>query len=312
MKMIPFDNFIIDCYHNLIMTLFNFNKIEPCLLPCLWPWRFDILNSNYLNMSSFAKDDIMLNVFGLNHIVINFTNYEDYVEKSKEYIDKKEPIIIDIDQFYVSHHYPNIYNKVHGEHSLIVYNGSCVDCMPVYQGEMSESNLRQGIISDLYGGRFHVYEKADNYGDINFSLVKTYFTNFKNAMSNIDSGMSDSCGMNYVIKILETYSLSENDFFDNLESFFKGRWTWEMGKYGHAHSLFIKYLIDKKILDVSRGLQNEIILLSDKYEILFKSLFKSKIKRSYKDAINIINELKNTNNTENNLFYIINNKIQKL
>lgn len=101
------------------------------------------------------------------------------------------PIIVNLDQYYVPHHYPHIFNKQHGRHSLLLLNFDqkqgvfCLDTMPEYKGFIDCESLAMGIKSFPYkfghlkycwleSEKINYKFRSRNVVYIFFSVVKSY------------------------------------------------------------------------------------------------------------------------------------------
>ena len=148
----PYTDHIIDCYQNLIMTILNHDKQPVLKLGATWPWSFIV---------DVEKTSIYNQIMTSHEQVRQLFSYDIVKQKLEEKCFLKEldkilryyPVIVNVDQFYVKHHYSHIYMKEHGIHSLLIFKKRTdaiyciIDCLPAYQGEISAENLMQAIDS---------------------------------------------------------------------------------------------------------------------------------------------------------------------
>lgn len=146
----PYTDHIVDCYQNLIMTVLNHDGQPVIKLGAVWPWSFlvDLEKPSIYNQMLTSNDHVrQLFSYDIVKQKLDQKRFLKELDKTLQHY----PVIVNVDQFYVRHHYAHIYMKEHGIHTLLLVKKQTedsyfvLDCLPAYQGVISSENLMQAI-----------------------------------------------------------------------------------------------------------------------------------------------------------------------
>lgn len=282
---VPYTEKRLDCYQNMIVTILDNYGCDLCLLGSTLPWRY-YRRQNTGDIANYyiASDNIVESLYGYKVVRQTFDS-----EKIKDTIIdtvKSFPVIVNVDQFYVPHHYVHIYQKQHGQHSLLI-NGYkedgeifyCVDAFPRYIGGISYDNLEVGIKSFPYEYvkmEYSTIAKA-NTRIINSGEIFNKFIESSKAYINYDD--NDEFSNQVIISLIDNIALRPDvDFFAELQYLFRGTWVWELDRVAdwtisYINTEYVRNIYgDKKIKYISNLiLQCNLIIVSG-YRLLFKSI----------------------------------------
>lgn len=294
-KIEPFDLFQIDCFQNLILSILSSQDIDPCIFGSKWPWTFyKEKSTDEIFYQSFVNEKVLMEFCGYKLIEYNIdtSSIEDLRNLVKNY-----PIIINVDQFYISHHYPDIYNTKHGPHSLIIeaYDNSnlrffAIGVLPKYKGWISTEEILKSLNSNhVESKKVYWLEKQYEVGNLE-DKVKTSFINSLAESETFEN--FDFFQMNEMYDIFKR-CLKNYQFYDICVDASKKRWFWEIGRLG---KIFYYYVKSNKFFPISDKVNKEKILLEIKnidrgLSVSFKKIYKvllTKDEMSLNDALAIL------------------------
>ena len=232
----PYTEMKLDCYQNLLVTLLNHYGCNIELLGSILPWLFEDKNPNNgkhkITNQVVATDKRIEELFGYK-VVRKYFSPDNILEKIAEEIEVN-PIIVNVDQYYVPHHYIHIYKKKHGQHSLLLIgkeeSGSiiCVDTFPEYYGPISSESLKEGIENFPSLHVLFQYSLLSKQNNLKVKNLGEIFDDFILSAKKVECEASNEKNFSISYILLEVLknlnTLSEDDFFHWLNSFCEGTW----------------------------------------------------------------------------------------
>lgn len=230
----PYTKYVIDCHQNLIMSILEANYLLAVKLGSAWPWRFyidtDILE---IRNTYLATDERLRQLYSFS--VRRFYLREDSVlDGINELLDQHIPLIVNVDQYYIQHHYPHIYLKKHGLHSILIQAKlednyySIIDCLPVFRGVMRADNLflaMNQVPSNELRYQIQYLEKIDERPLSDKKVFELFFSSAY--LPDLPEKKT------YSLRFLYTFlydCLNNKDVYAVLKKILSGIWAWEIGR----------------------------------------------------------------------------------
>ena len=257
----PFMDKKLDCYQNMLVTLLNYYNCKIDLLGSVWPWQFTyrkIDNRMQIMSKHIATDKNIELLFGFKVI----REYFDITMIKTSLIEKLKhgPVIINLDQYYVPHHFVHIYQKEHGQHSLLIvhYNAIqdqfyCVDSFPEYSGVIEYRFLEEGIIQYPFDNVKHQYSTLRKNTCIDVKHEEEVYNDFIESLKVFQANFpaDKTFSLPYILQELKRYQTNYNStyFWDWLNEFLRGTWIWELDR---MPPWTIDYLLSQQVKRISK------------------------------------------------------------
>ncbi|GGH58021.1 hypothetical protein GCM10008014_30220 [Paenibacillus silvae] len=251
----PYNDLLLDCYQNLLLSYIKFCELDNRLLGAIWPWQFEE-EHNYeqendrqpwikiKNSNCITKDKLFL-MYGIQIETGNFKKGE-VLNTLLHFNEKNLPVIVGIDQYHVHYHHHYIYKKEHGYHTLMVLNVdgelskiACVDVIPTYKGTFPVEEFLEGVTywgEDAWYEVLHLQEdtvqvdEAKHWGEFRNQLLE-----IKGHYSYRNKGCANKGRFMYTIDMicicesilnLENTPVRKNALVDLCS----GAWGWEIDR----------------------------------------------------------------------------------
>jgi len=287
----------LDCYQNCLLNLLELFKFDITFLGAQWPWSFYIKEDKFgiapvIRNKYMAEKSIIEKIYGISVIRKKIDSSEAVlIKKIKEKI-KVCPVIINVDEYMVTHHYFHIYNKQHGPHSLLLYDYNyftdsfkCIDSFPDFKGEIKKDKVISGFYSypEEAGGKYILtYFKITQFKDIN---EKKIFEEFCISLKEKEKENYKSLTSLVEIINIQINNLNTNELLEWLNSFTKGSWIWEIERNAF---LTIKYL---NRIGINQEIINEIEEINLRLNKTMKKMYKLIVSRKISFLANIMTDL---------------------
>lgn len=317
---LPYTEMKLDCFQNLIITMLNYYNVNIDFLGATWPWLFE---KDYVNKEVAIVNKIICNnerMKTLYNISLVQKTFDLNITADIRKIVTDMPIIVNLDQYYVPHHYPHIFNKQHGRHSLLLLNFDqnqgvfCLDTMPEYKGFIDCESLAMGIKSFPYKFGHLKYcwlesEKINYKSDQETLFI--YFSQLLKAtyeINNLSSHKSD-LGLKNILNIVkemdEDGEIKLNKLLDRL---LQGTWIWEVNRSPNWLIKYLKTDYVTKMLGTNNieATTERIADVNNKVALAFKVLYKYLVSKRISDFVKGKQLLINAQREENELLqYLI-------
>lgn len=234
---VPYTEKKLDCYQNMPVTLLHHYGYDVDLLGAVLPWRYYFRKqTNEITNWYIASDNIVASLYGCHINRRKFSSGKIYDTLLQETAER--PVIVNVDQYYVPHHYVHIYRKQHGQHSLIIngYDESerafyCVDAFPQYTGKISCDELITGIMNFPYDYLKLEYSFIVKVEDLPEKRDEI-FLSFLSSVNAYKNSPEDRVFSNAaIISILDSINTKDDElFFHKLQDVFRGNWIWELDR----------------------------------------------------------------------------------
>ena len=263
----PCIDFEIDCFQNLQMMFLKHYNMEIRYLGAVWPWLFELkylssLFENEMWIDIQNKDCIdkkkLNELYGLSQETFSFKNMDSIWMEICNLLDHNIPVLVGMDGFYVSYHYPHIYKKQHGLHTTMVVGYDkltqdifCVSEIPKFKGVIPFGEFVNGVKSDKINVNknpwYTIILNKENIQNPDESLVWQNFIleldklKLDELVIDKDMIMPQTVGLMDVIEILRKLILIEDDseLSKKIEVMCRGAWGWHIDRRGN---LLIQYL----------------------------------------------------------------------
>lgn len=283
----PYTDIKIDCNQNLILSVLDSEGIDVIRFGAIWPWRFNISTNCKVSNLYIISDERISTVAGYD-IIYRKLNPDTLLNDLDDYIIYG-PVIVNVDQYYIKHHYKHVYLKEHGLHNLIItlknveHSYKCIDCIPEYSGDICNDELLKALVEyPVENMRYEV-----KYLRKNASCSQNEQELYESFMNSILESKKENTSKVHDMDILElseiinTISDNGNNLDGELPIFLEGTWIWEIDRNA---KLTIKYMEKylSKIVDeetISRAV-NEMMYINHQLSLVMKLLFKSRICKS--------------------------------
>lgn len=306
----------LNCYQNMVVALLNNAGCDITLLGAVPPWIFYKRDGSGEIVNYYIADkNIVESLYGY---TIKKQNFEsDNIIETLILNLNEHPLIVNVDQFYVSHHYPHIFQKQHGEHSFIVngYDKSkrkffCVDSIPKYTGEISFEALELAIKNFPAIQRDKQYgfiEKINNTKIDNIELFNNFVKLSKAYMNNNHTNVYFSNFAN-VLFINKLICGQNKDIFSEIKNLLKGVWMWELDRTATWTIRYLNTQYVKQIYGEERVncLSKQILECNLKVVAAYRILYKSTITKSMEELMRGVNKLKEAVEMQEVIFDSIN------
>ena len=283
-NILPYADKKLDCYQNMLVTLLHHCGCNVSLLGAVLPWRFYRRQktgeiANYY----IANDKAVTSLFGYKVMRKKFD--ERGLTETLMTEIKKRPIIVNVDQYYVPHHYVHIYGKQHGQHSLILIGYSeddncyfCIGVLPEYKGSIPKNELESGIKNFPYEYNKLEYSYIENH-NIPVMDNKRIFQNFVESTDSFLNPMDNNIFSNRaIINIFENICHeSDETLFVIINSLLKGTWIWELDRVAnwtisYLCSDYIKNILNDEKIDILISLIEKCnTVVVSAYRVIYKS-----------------------------------------
>lgn len=291
----PYEDNYLDCFQNLVLSLIKNAGHDPRLFGSVWPWYFYLDKFESVRPYYFVTQQAIMELTG-GELTEHCLNSDVICELAQLVL--KYPVIVNVDQFYIKHHYKDIYNVKHGNHSLMLleYNKDlrsfwCVGIMPTYCGWIDEAEVMESILSfekDNIGYLKCYTYSASVYPIFNNPIMLT--RRFINSilLAENDKGMF----LNGLYDRIKNFLSNENTFENGI---FTQRWFWEIERSGKFVSEFIKSpYCDSQLIPIGKDeLLYEMNIINRNLGFSFKLLYKYYLvgkKELYDKALLLLNE----------------------
>ncbi len=249
-------------------------NIDGCIFGSVWPWKFyKARKADQILYPYFVSETALQKLIGC-RLVEN--DIRDHVDSSGEYKDTRSKdhkdinrnnitgaltkalqfhsVIINIDQYYVSHHYPDVYHVSHGVHSLLMLDWDyqkaafyCIGVFPQFKGWISRDEIETGIIfgfRELNDAVILKYYYLDGLQTSGLNLKKVLKNNFIDDLNLIGSSDDDKrfndsdsdyelIGISGFLRMFaEMHSSGRDAFTKRFQAIGKERWLWEIERPG--------------------------------------------------------------------------------
>jgi hypothetical protein len=297
----PDTPFSVDCFQNLVLILLHAFGTDICVFGSTWPWVF---------YKTSGPDSIIFKYFVSQRSIRDLAGYEliesDITGDINDFIVnevKEHEIIVNVDQYYVKHHYPDIYLKTHGPHSLLLLrhdeNKSAfygMGVIPQFKGWFEKDEIVTGIESF----------PRDNAGYMKcyrLKKIQDWVMPTKDEIKNLflESMVTDLSYENMeVLKLQDIFNTFEmiytNKDVDYLNNITKERWFWEIDRLGHILTFYLSSDNYSPIVSV-RDRQQMVSLineLSNKLVVSFRKIYKYQLTRNdatFEDGLRILKDV---------------------
>ena len=317
---LPYTEMKLDCFQNLIITILNYYNVNIDFLGATWPWLFE---KDYVNKEVAIVNKIICNnerMKTLYNISLVQKTFDLNITADIRKIVADMPIIVNLDHYYVPHHYPHIFNKQHGRHSLLLLNFDqkqgvfCLDTMPEYKGFIDCESLAMGIKSFPYKFGYLKYcwlesEKINYKSDQETLFI--YFSQLLKAtyeINNLSSHKSD-LGLKNILNIVkEMDEDGEIKLNESLDRLLQGTWIWEVNRSPNWLIKYLKTDYVTKMLGTNNieATTERIADVNNKVALAFKVLYKYLVSKRISDFVKGKQLLINAQREENELLqYLI-------
>ena len=248
MQIEPYSSIKIDCFQNLLMTLLNSKGIDPCIFGCVWPWFFfKKRNSNNILYQYFVSTDALKKLSGFQLMESDIKN--DLIKTLIGAV-KNNAIIINIDQYYLTHHYPDVYNVSHGVHSLLLLKYDIeklaflgIGVFPEYKGWMDENEIAQGMLSNYISSidllKYYWLDKIDNWIAPQKDDIDNQF--FSNLYKTDKYDGYETIEISDIYKMFsDMHARGRDSFIELFKSMSNDRWIWEIERPGNVLSAYLQ------------------------------------------------------------------------
>ena len=284
----------VDCFQNLIFLLFDLNKLNVSNAWAIWPWEFQTKRHLVPNVFDDWLDieltdpmsaERLLNLFSVGCTFKKNKYYEDLIGDFLNYLQNGIPVLIALDQYYVPYHYPHIYQKQHGLHTMLLCNLSklqnevyCVSAIPPFNGKIKLSEFYNALTSD-YIHPWYVVLSFDMCKNPNrYDIWKKFKNDLYIVSNNLDTMESNvtvfySSQILSIVKNIATFPVDTMQ--QKLIKFCSGVWGWHISRRGRLLTEFLQQsqcYIHPVLLNKSIQLVQEI---SRDWELAFRILFKA-------------------------------------
>lgn len=309
-NLVPYSEKKLDCYQNMLVTILANEGCDLNLLGAMLPWRYyrrgvsgEIANC-YIASDSTVEEvygyEVRRQIFQLGSIVENLIDAL-----------SNGPVIVNVDQFYIPHHYVHIYQKQHGQHSLLItgYNKQknifyCVDAFPQYTGEISCGVLETAIKNfpfEYVKMEYSTVAQIERVVKSTDEILKGFVKSSRAYREYEDKGVFSNRAILELFDEIAT--LSDLCFYEELNSVCSGTWIWEMDRTVHWTISYINTEYVRKVYgDENIKLLEKLLLQCNAicvgaYRLIYKSLV-SKSRKNFwqghdklKEAILVQNEI---------------------
>lgn len=316
MSLSPYTFVKMDCYQNLLMTLLNHYGCDVFCLGAQWPWEYcikdDIINYPVIKIKNFITADSIRDIFNINIKSIKVSNDEDSLFSNLTSLITSRPVIVNVDQYYIPHHYTHIYLKQHGEHFLLIYDYDsylnafmCIDTFPEYKGSIGKSDLLDAI-SHFDNKELKTFRYLTGLDAIKQMDTKALISRFVSDMLN-DQKFIDGYKVIDLKEILNAIiflrdEMDEKSYINWLTELCKGNWIWEIDRNGIFFVSFMKslndYFVNNELL---KYLIDESFQLNNKINIIMKKIYKLTLSKTIYSRVDIYKELKEIVKKEENI-----------
>lgn len=312
-NLIPFTNVLVDCYQNMILTVLDFWRCNIKLIGAQWPWTYyikDEYTDNPIVKNKYLIDKQKLkDIYNLDLEKVKLKNDKvQIMEDILHYLDIC-PIIINIDQYMVPYHYPHIYGKQHGPHSLMLYGYEkrkqvfrCVDSIPKFKGEIPVDTIIEGMQSfpGEVGGKLSI----SFIRDCTHMFCKDITDVLKFFVHSLLIPENDYIGsVEHIRNILciQRQMLPDDSFFNWAVQFCKGTWIWEADHNGNFFVYFLECVRDETMVQDFAPIIEKASKLNLDINITFKKLYKAIFTRRISAIDDVLLQLENCIKAEENL-----------
>jgi hypothetical protein len=248
--LVPFTELELDCVQNLFATLLMNYGFELRYLGAAWPWEFnwnakdqEMWKPLRLMASKCVSKERMMSLYHASAVYHYPGSESEVMNYILEYSRRHIPVIVCVDQFYVPYHYPYIYQQRHGLHTTMITGEgktadsfTCISAIPVYQGDYSMTDLKQGIaacnVKWLSVLECKDMGQAAKEGDV----YQEFITRLTQVRQNYEesAAVSGKCYAPWIICILQEL-LQQKDIEEirrELELICDGTWGWTVDRKG--------------------------------------------------------------------------------
>lgn len=244
----PYDYLKLDCFQNLVVTLLQHYQLPVEYLGTMWPWTFQVvpemdeednLLSYHVENAECATSQHIKEIYNADLVTEEIQDGSFVLEKVKKFIDQKVPVIVGIDQFYVPYHYPYIYHKLHGPHSIIVttYESSkeeveCVDAIPRYKGTIPYSEFEEGVKQKERPWHSILLMPEEEFVLEEERIWNVFLDSVHNVRNNYEAGKYEICYAPAIRKIITSIvnNPEKEKQIYSLKQLCEGVWLWEIGR----------------------------------------------------------------------------------
>lgn len=315
-----------DCFQNLILTFLYYQNCNVNLVGSTWPWKFYIFEGQNIINNYFVSQKALMHFYGYD-LLENKIEDDDILSSITNAL-QKDCIIVNTDQYFIKHHYKDIYQKLHGEHSLILlnYNKTMnsffgIGVMPEFKGYIEQQEIVDGIKSFPNDNRGHMsYYWLSRNEQYRVKSEKVIFFDFINELKEIKKNRK--CNLEHndmalkveVMNLKELYYMFKTSFTSDEIAFknwygkiSKDRWYWEIDRVGKCYLAYMNTGYVKKMYNSIQW--NEIITLTSKINddisIAFKHMYKYYLTGKEQLYINGLDILKNSIDLEKTLIDMV-------
>lgn len=294
----------LDCYQSLVISIldyYGFSALES--LGSVWPWLFHIsevksgvpvVHNKYL-----TNNERLLRLFGCS-MTVRKIDSENIQSTLLEELSKN-PFILNIDQYFVPHHYSHIFMQKHGEHTLLVKGVCddqsqyyCLDVRPKYDGMIPADMLIHGIqyYNHMGGSRISTLNILHNVRLTHDEVFEMFVNEVKLVIHLIESRpiTHDKNSLLDVVMIIKSYyeEMSFEEYLLTLRELCSLPWFWELERIYAWTLYYLNAEYPRKRLGIYHA---QFILdlrsICSEAKSLFKKLYKSTLVRnkSYCDDV---------------------------
>lgn len=295
---IPFTKVVLDCNQNLILTLLDAYEQPVSRLGAKWPWRFIVTGTAFLTVNN----SYMLTTEWVESVLPVVFEYkklsESYPLDDLNLLLQKQPVIVNVDEFHIPHHYKYIYKKQHGLHSMLVtkknenesYN--IIDCVPLYHGEIDSLILDKAVHalpSDTL--RYRVkYIKPAICSEAEYDMERLY-RNFIHSILNEEVVESDVCSLEEIVRKIEE-SLEGYQYEKVIKCICDGYWIWQVDRNANLTMLYMQENLSQRWGGNTEEICYDMAILNQKLSISFKKLYRASLAGSPADFREVIKALR--------------------
>lgn len=307
-------NMTIDCFQDLLLIqLKNMGrKIE--LTSSVWPWRFYELENKTVRNYYFLSPNTLRDIFCVELVEKQIDQNNILSSVKNELINNA--IIINVDQFYISHHYRDIYQKSHGPHSLMLLDYLDSDIFiglgvaPKYKGKIDKMEIIDGILNfpkdnKGYMSYFYLSQSVGTSFKSDEDIYKGFLIDierelYRNSIFH-DNILGRQKGTE--INLHELFNRIDREYKKGMDSFkqwfqpfSEAQWYWNIDRpgkclYAYVKTEFFQSKYKSKDYDmILDKIEQFNHLLIRSFRFLYKSYITTK-EKPYRNAIEMFNQI---------------------
>jgi hypothetical protein len=290
-KLIPYNRNKLDCFQLLLVSILQAKHYQVDRLGAIWPWSFTWIEhqtTRPMANEMVVTEQKLHHYFGCRLCRESFT--ERNLQKSISDALKNNVIIINVDQFYIPHHYDHVYNKVHGPHNILLLeewdNGyHCLDTMPPYKGIIDCEHLVNSI--KHYSTEKLKYEYCYlEFGDDSCLTDKAILSEFIIDLEQTDLELYEYAKRFYLSGLLKMIDekmqiMSYDSFMYWIDVFCKSEWIWGIDRRAFWLINYLKTAYPLQIIGAKlEQLINLIENINGQMNIATRLLYKGALARN--------------------------------